>query len=677
MEWLRGRTAQDRTWPRRLKRYAIVVIPAGVLFSLLFLGVAYALVRIPEPNDISSARSTRILDRTGHVIARLHAEADRVDVPFAEMPKHLRAAVVAVEDHDFYTHGGVSLPSIVRAAFANLTGFGVKQGGSTITQQYVKNAYVGRERTIWRKIKEAIVSIKVERKRSKDEILADYLNTIYFGRGAYGVEAAARTYFGLAAKSISVDQAALLAGLIKGPELYDPVRNPERAKERRDTVIRAMQRYGFLDAAGASKALASPVKVKERSAVDAPAAVGAHFVEDVRRALVRSFGSDRVYRGGLIVRTTLDLKMQKYAEEAVASVLDRKDDPQAALVSIDTETGGVLAMVGGRSFSETQFNLATQGHRQPGSSFKPFVLASGLEDGLSVRSRFDAPASITLRTGFEPWKVTNYDRKDYGEIDLIEATEFSVNTVYAQLILKVGPRNVADLAEKMGIATKLDPVPSLTLGTSPVTPMELTGSYAAFATGGMHVAPHLIVNVQDANKHTIFATEIKKERVVEEKVANTVAYALTQVVQKGTGRRAALGSRPVGAKTGTTENHVDAWFVGFTRQVATAVWMGFPESSERTMEHVRGIAVTGGSFPAQIWKAYMEKAVDGMPVESFGAPSYGGETLSPSPSPSPTPSPTSSHIVLPPSLTPTPTPTETHPNPSPSPSGSGTGGGGG
>ena len=674
--WLNGRTPAERRLHKRALRYAVVVIPAGFVLSILLFAVAYAFVDIPKPTDIATARSTIVYDRNNKVIARLHAEADRIDIPFEQMPEHLREAVLAAEDHDFYSHGGVSLPSMVRAAFTNVMGLGVRQGGSTITQQFVKNAYVGSERTLWRKVKEAIVSLKVERQLSKDEILEDYLNTIYLGRGAYGVEAAAQTYFRKRAGRLELHESALLASIIRAPEAYDPVRNPERAKERRDFVLRTMARLGFVTADEAAEAVARPVKVRQRSTTTAPATVGAHFVEEVRRILVREYGSDRVYRGGMTVRTTLDLSLQRYAEEAVASVLDRKDDPEAALVAVDTATGEVLAMVGGRTFEENQFNLATQGRRQAGSAFKPFVLATAIDEGLSIKSRFKAPAKITLETGFQPWKVQNYDRKNYGEIDLVDATEFSVNTVYAQLILKVGPRKAADMATLLGITSKLQAVPSLTLGTSEVSPMEMAGAYASFAAGGMHAPPHLIRSIQDGDRKTVFTTDVKPTRVVPAPVANTVAYALTQVVEKGTGGRADLGSRPVGGKTGTTEDHVDAWFAGFTRQISTAVWMGFPDG-EHKMENVRGIAVTGGSFPAQIWRAFMEKAVADMPVESFGKPTFEGEILNESPTPSPSPTPSTTVIpTLPPSTTPKPKPSET-PTPSPSPTGKATGGGGG
>jgi penicillin-binding protein 1A len=677
--WLSGRTPAERTFWSRAKRAVLFGVPAGFLLLVLLFGVAYAVVRVPKPSDLATAHSTLILDRNGKTIARVHAEADRVDIPSSSIPGVMRQAVIAAEDHRFYTHSGVSLPSIVRAGIANLFGGGVRQGGSTITQQYVKNAYVGSERTIWRKIKEAIVAIKIERKESKEQILTDYLNTIYFGRGAYGIESASQTYFSTSARSLKVDQAALLAGLIRAPELNDPVRHADRAKIRRDTVLDQMAELNFIPREEAAAAKRKPVKV--RAGVAKSAAVsGAHFIEDVRRILVNQYGASRVYRGGMTVRTTLDLRLQKFAEQAVAEVLDKPSDPEAALVSVDTATGEVLAMVGGRSFSEREFNLASQGRRQPGSAFKPFVLAAALDQNISLKSSFKAPASITLKTGFEPWKVTNYDRKDYGTLDLLGATEFSVNTVFAQLILKVGPGHAADSAREAGITSTISPVPSLTLGTSSVSPMEMAGAYAGFARDGMRATPHLIRSIAESG-HEIFKSEVKPEQGLSSDTANTIAYALTQVVQKGTGRRAQLGDRPVGGKTGTTENHVDAWFAGFTRQISTVVWMGFPEGSKKTMEHVRGIAVTGGSFPARIWKAYMEKAVEGTPVEPFGKPIFTGETLSPSPSPSPTPSPSSTVPTVLPSLTPSnspePSPSSTKdnkPSPSPSPTGGATGG---
>ena len=684
-EWLQGRTAAEKRWHQRLKRYVIVGIPGLSLSSLLFLTAAYAFIDIPRPNDIATARSTIVQDRNGKLIARLHAEADRVDIPFEQMPQHLRQAVIAAEDRTFYTHSGVSIPSIIRAAFANVTGLGVHQGGSTITQQFVKNAYVGSERTIWRKVKEAIVSLKVERQLSKNEILEDYLNTIYLGRGAYGVEAAAQTYFRKHANNLELHESALLASMISAPETYDPVRDPEIAKTRRDGVLKTMATLGAITEANAAEASALPVKVRQRAAVtNAPAAVGAHFVEDVRRILVNQYGADRVYRGGLVVKTTLNLTLQRHAEQAVAEVLDRKDDPEAALVAIDNATGGVLAMVGGRTYEENEFNLASQGRRQAGSAFKPFVLASAVDQEYSIKSRFDAPAKITLETGFEPWEVHNYDDRDYGKIDLIRATENSVNTFYAQLILKLGPKAVAEMAAHAGITSKLQAVPSLTLGTSEVSPMELTGAYATFASSGMHAQPHLIRVIQDGEGNVLFESDIKPQQVIPAKVADTVAFTLTRVVKNGTGRRADMGSRPVGAKTGTTEEHVDAWFQGFTRQISTGVWMGFPDG-KRKMTNVRGIAVSGSSFPAQIWRAFMDDAIAELelPIEGFGKPTLEGEILNEEPSPTPSPSTT----VLP-SLPATPTPKETktpgpppseEPSPTPTgaPSGGGAEGGGG
>lgn len=681
------RPGRARSLRARLVRYALIGTGVLVLLAIALFAAAYAFVRIPAPSDIATAQSTIVLDRGGRVIARLHAEADRVDIPFEQMPRFLRQAVIAAEDRDFERHRGVSIPSIVRAAAANLLSLGVKQGGSTITQQYVKNAYVGRERTLWRKMKEAIVAIKIERQRSKDEILEAYLNTIYFGRGAYGVEAAARTYFGVAARSLELGQAALLAGIIRAPEAYDPVRAPERAVARRNAVLDAMAGLGFVSDAEAARAKATEIKVRRRASGTVTAAAGAHFVEDVRRQLVSRFGAARVYRGGLRVQTTLDLRMQGYAEEAARTVLGRDDDPEAAVVAIDPDTGAVRAMVGGRDFERRQFNLASQGRRQPGSAFKPFVLAAALEKGLSARSLLVAPARITLKTGFQPWTVENYDSRDYGTIDLVEATAFSVNTVYAQLILKVGPKRAAEVAGRAGIASKLSAVPSLALGTSPVTPLELTGAYATFATGGMRAAPYLIERVTDAKGKVLFKATVEPERVLPETVASTVTYAMRQAVERGTGRRAALAGRPVAGKTGTTEDHVDAWFAGATRRLVATVWMGFPEGG-RTMERVRGIAVTGGSFPARIWKAFMERALEGSPVEGFGRPSFGGEVLNPSPTPTQTPTPTPTPTPTGPALpslppgqqkkgSPSPTPGQASPTPGPTAAPAAPPGGGG
>jgi penicillin-binding protein 1A len=351
----------------------------------------------------------------------------------------------------------------------------------------------------------------------------------------------------------------------------------------------------------------------------------------------------------------------------VRESLNLPDDPETALVAVDPNTGAVRAMVGGRhSFSQRQINLATQGHRQPGSSFKPFVLAAALDENLSIKTKFPAPASIKLETGFEPWTVDNYDGRDYGTLDLLQATANSVNTVYAQLILKIGPSKVVTAAHAAGILSKMSAVPSLALGTNTVTPLEMAGAYATFATGGMSNETYLVSKVTDANKKVLFERKPRRSRGLAERTANTVAYAMKQVIEHGTGRRADIG-RPAAGKTGTTEEHADAWFGGFTPDLATVVWMGYPQRLI-PMNDVHGIQVVGGSFPARIWHDFMIKALENVPPKDFGKPSFSGDT----PTITPSASPSGSTTPLPsPSVTIVPSPPgqkKKSPSPSPSPS---------
>ncbi|MBI4729056.1 MAG: penicillin-binding protein [Acidobacteria bacterium] len=619
--------------PRRARPWRLAVATAAALvavFALLVAGiaVAYLMVAVPRPAEAVRAQSAVVVDDRGRFVGRLHAEADRVDVPLRDVPRAMRDAVVAAEDRRFYRHPGVSLAAVVRAAIADVLSGRVEQGGSTITQQYVKNAFVGRDRSLGRKLKEALLAVKLERRWTKDQILGAYLNAIYFGRGAYGVEAAARAYFGKGARSLTLAESALLAGIIRSPETLDPSSDPEAARARRDRVLDVMSALGMVGPAEAARATAVPVRVRARGA----GGFAAHALEEVRRDLEARLGPAVLYRGGLRVRVALDVPMQRAAERAVASVLDRRDDPEAALVAIDPASGAVRALVGSRDFARRPFDIATGGRRQPGSAFKPFVLAAALEEGIALESRWPAPAAATFRTASGPWRVRNYDGRDHGSPDLVEATALSINTVFARLILRVGPEAVAVVARAAGIGSRLEPVPSLALGTSVVSPIDLTGAYATFAARGMRAEPHLIESVSSGAR-VLYRWEGRPERALDAQVAGGVTAALRAVVERGTGRRAALG-RPAAGKTGTTEDHVDAWFVGYTPDLVAGVWMGYPEG-RRSMERVRGIAVTGGSFPARIWRAFMIEALRGAPARDF------------EPEASPSPEPVSSGSEVP------------------------------
>lgn len=639
-------------------RWAILGAATVMLLLVLLVGLVYAFVGIPEPADIAVAQSARVIDHQGRAIGRISAEADRVSIPLEQMPQHLRDAVVAVEDRSFYTHRGVSLPSIARAAIRNVVSGEVQQGGSTITQQYVKNAFVGNERTVLRKVKEAVLALKLERQRSKDEILELYLNTIYLGRGAYGVQAAAQAYFGKNAAKLKLADSAMLAGMIHAPESYDPAGDPEGVRDRRNTVLRLMHAQGRIDEEEQSAARDELVKVRRRVA----GGLAPHALETAREQLEREIGPRKLYAGGVTVQLTLDRVMQRAAERAVRSVYDRADDPDAALVAIDPNTGHIRALVGARDFARRQLNIAMRGKRQPGSTFKGMVLAAAVDAELPTSQKYRAPAKKTFDIPPKPWTVNNYDRADHGTLTVRRATELSVNTVYAQLILDVGPDHVAQVANLLGIAEELPPVPSLALGTIEVTPLSLTSAYATLAARGVFRPPTLIDRVTDAGGGVLFeADRPDDQRAIEEGTADRVNFVLRGVIERGTGAAAQIG-RPAAGKTGTTEDFNDAWFAGYTPDLATVVWNGYAEGGKK-LRNVRGRNVTGGSFPAAIWKAFMLEALGDVPPSPFPDPPS-EKKPSPTATPSPeSPSPTPSQTVIPStpkpsgssSLTPSPT----------------------
>ena len=561
--------------------------------------------------------TTKIVDRNGATITNLFADQNRQLVALADIPTTLREAVIATEDQRYYEHPGVDLLGLARAVVVDIKAGAQVQGGSTITQQYVKQAFVGDQMTLKRKISEALLAYKVEQQYSKDEILAMYLNAIYFGHGSYGVQTAAQTYFGKSVQQLTVPEAAVLAGVIKSPARYSPYLDPAAAKLRRDTVLGQMRDQGYLDPAAYAAAVATPIKTVglKRASAKAP-----YFVEYLKDQLVKLYGEDAVYRGGLTVTTTLDLKMQSAAESAVAKSLTKKTDPSAALVAIDPKTGEILAMVGGRDFATQQYNVAVQGHRQSGSSFKPFVLATALAAGVSPEQTFKANSVKLKIPGGQTWSVAG--ESAYGGMQRLRvATWHSLNPVFAQLVLKVGADAVVNTAHDMGIVTKITPVPAVALGgmAEGVTPLEMTSAYATLADGGNHTEPIGILKVTDKDGKVLLAAAPKSKRALDAAVAYLTTDILKGVIQHGTGTAAAIG-RPAAGKTGTTQNNADAWFVGYTPDLAATVWVGYPDS-QKPMNSVHGIQVTGGSFPARIWAAFMKSALAGTPATQFKRPS--------------------------------------------------------
>ena len=597
---------------------------------------------MPLPPERQQAETTFLTDATGARLATLSNGVNRVFVPLDKVPPVMVDAVIATEDRTFFDHGGIDPVGILRATFADLRGRSL-QGGSTITQQYVKNVYLGRERTVSRKIKEAALAMKLERKLSKDQILERYLNTVYFGRGAYGVQAAARAYFGKDVGELGLREASYLAGLIRSPVEADALRKPEVADARRDRTLRAMVDAGRISNGERQRVEAEPVKayVVERSKAE-PTFVMAekgtqYFADYVRQQLLTRYPEATVYGGGLRVKTTLDLRMQAQAYDAVYGLLNKPDDPAGALVSVDAN-GEVKAMVGGRDFNASKVNLALGSGgggsgRQPGSTFKPFVLAELVRQGYSVQATLPAPPSIVFPRANKgkDYEVKNYEGEEFPEpINVIDATKHSVNTVYAQLMKTAGPAKVVDLAKKAGVTAALSPDLSLTLGTSEVSVLDMASSYSTFANRGTHVAPVTILEVRTADGHVLERANPQRTPAMPQKTADIVNYCLQQVVTGGTGTGAAIG-RPVAGKTGTTQDYGDAWFVGYTPRLTTAVWMGYPEGNSRKMTNVRGRKVNGGSFPAAIFKRYMTQAV---PLGNYGgsfapAPSLGGKPIPP------------------------------------------------
>ncbi|PLS76682.1 MAG: hypothetical protein CYG61_01220 [Actinobacteria bacterium] len=612
--------------PRKPQRWAwryrrLLFLTTLLTFTALS-GTAFVLVRVPLPPEAPQAQTTLITDANGVRLASLDSGENRVLVDLSEVPKVVVDAVLAAEDKAFFDHGGLDPFGIARATWADVRGRSL-QGGSTITQQYVKNVYLGRERTVWRKFKEAILAMKIERKLGKYEILERYLNTIYLGRGAYGVQAAARAYFGKDVSELGLREAAYLAGLIRSPEAADATRSAKVATARRDRTLVAMQRAGSITAAQRAAAAAQPVssyvvsKANSESTFAMPDKGTQYFVEYIRRQLLTRYDETALYRGGLRVKTTLDLRTQAQAYDAVYGFLDRPDDPAGALVAID-DRGHVKAMVGGRDWDAqvpyAKVNLAVGREgggtgRQPGSTFKPFVLAAAVRDGYTVKSSFPGPAEAIFPRADEgkDYPVKNFEDADFGSsVDLIEATRNSVNTVYAQLIKSVGPDSVIRLARASGISSPLVQNISLALGTSEVSVLEMASAYSTFANRGVHLEPNVILEVTTADGRVLEpARPPARTKVLEPAQADVVNFCLQQVVRGGSGTRAAFG-RPVAGKTGTTQDFGDAWFVGYTPKLTTAVWMGFPEGIEKKMDNVRGQEVRGGSFPAAIFKRFMQ-----------------------------------------------------------------------
>ena len=570
-----------------------------------------------------------IYDRDGErVLAVLRGSEARTLINYDQIADPMRHAIVAIEDRRFWEHDGIDVRGIGRALIADIRHKRVVEGGSTITQQFVKNALDRDQKTIARKVREAAYAWQLERPGGwpKKKILQEYLNTIYFGNGAYGIQQAAQTYFHHGAKELTLAESALLAGIPADPNRYDPVANPAAAKQRRRVVLQAMLEESQITPSQLEQA--DRTRLPEPEDVRLPGTEGQHgalhFVNYVKQQLIDEYGQTEVFGGGLKVVSTIDLGLQEAARNAISKWLTDPDGPSAALVAIDPRNGAVRAMVGGNNYRKSQFNLAVQGVRQPGSSFKPFVLATALRQGISPATHFDSePQFIDL--GDKDWVVGNYDDVYFGNIDLKKATIESDNSVYAQLTQLVGSHKVAETAKRMGIRSKLDGYYAIGLGAEAVTPLELARAYATLAHGGERAdggifgnRPRVIEAVTRAGRER--HNTPRGFRALTPMQAGIVNGILQKAMRYGTGKRAYLPNRPAAGKTGTTENYGDAWFVGYTPQLAVAVWVGYPTTLKPMLTEFHGEPVTGGSFPALIWKSFMEKAMRGQEPLGFPAP---------------------------------------------------------
>lgn len=606
-----------------------------LLFPAILLGFAgvvlffYFFTSVPLPDEIGG-RGTLLYDATGAELATLQPEASREDVELGQLPEHVVHAVLAAEDAQFYSHAGISLPGIFRAAFVNVTSGRVTQGGSTISQQYIKNVTTDDARTALRKVREAALAVKLEQQFSKDEILEFYLNSIYFGRGAYGIQAAAMAYYDVDAADLSAAEAVQLAAIIPSPSRLDPFDNPEGAERRYRYVLDQMLSAGTITATQAGVLAADMPEASPKRSVqfrEAP-----FFLDMVQRDLAARVGEDLMYRG-LEVTTTLDLGVQAAAEAAYREhlVAQAPGDATGAMVAMDPATGGIRALVGGEDHAEDQLNLALQ-PRQPGSTFKPFALAAWVEQGKSPDSYFPAPAEFVMpgrRADGSEYKIANYGGMSFDDMSLREATWRSVNTVYGQVLEEVGAEPMVDIARRAGIDSPLEADASTVLGSYEVTPLELAEAYNTFATGGIHREPITIERVE-RDGETIFQAPMRENEVMSQQVAWTVSDVLQGVLTSGTARRASIG-RPAAGKTGTTSEYGDAWFAGYTPQLTAVVWMG-NRDNRQTMPG----EPTGGGLPAEVWRAFMSTVHDSLEVVRFPAPAGSLRIVRPSPSPEPT-----------------------------------------
>ena len=606
-----------------LRRIRLFIALCLVVFAGLGFGYIFAAYQsLPAVgNNMRPAVSSQVFDSHGRLITTLHSDQNRLPIDINKVPQNLQNAFIAAEDNRFYEHIGIDPIGIFRAIFANLTNRGIAQGGSTITQQLAKNAFLSQEQTLKRKIQEAMLALEIEHKYSKKEILEMYMNQIYFGQGAYGIQTAAKTYFNKDVNELTLTQCAMLAGLPKSPNYYSPFNNLNEAKKRKNVVLDQMVKYGYVSAAEAEDAKNQDLGLS-KSHQSKEADEYASFIDYVSQQVAKKYGDDALYKEGLKIYTTMDVDKQHAAVRAMRNLPNNYTDengltqPQAAIVSIDPKTGHILAMVGGRG--QDSFNRASMAVRQPGSAFKPFVYLTALQHDMTPDTTMnDQPVT------YGNWSPKNAGGSYSGTMTLSDALAHSVNTIAVQLADQVGTKNIIANAKKMGITTldAKDDNLAMALGglTKGVTPLEMASAYGTFANKGVHVKPTAIVKILDRNGNVLEdASTLEKEetktRVMSEREAYEMTTMLEGVIDHGTGTATAIG-RPAAGKTGTTDDNKDAWFVGYTPDIVTAVWIG-----DDTGSHSLG-EIYGGTIPAEIWKDYMSSATSDESGGDFSAPS--------------------------------------------------------
>lgn len=606
---------------------------AALAFIAVIIGVVAGIVLVHMSNlpEISSleeykpSTTTRIFDCNGELLAEFYME-NRIPVPLSQVPPHVRQAFIATEDPRFYHHSGIDISGIIRAAYQNLRAGRVVQGGSTITQQLAKQLFLDSEKTLSRKVREALLALQIERRYSKDEILSIYLNQVYLGSGAYGVEAAANRYFGKSVGELTLGEAAVLGGLPAAPNKYSPVNNLNRCYQRRQHVLQRMLDEGYITRQEMDAANAEPITVQPARAMDAKAP---YFVEYVRQKLEDKYGETELYRGGLNVYTTLDLRMQEMADAAMAKGLaavdkrhPRKDRViQGALIAIDPHSGEIKAMVGGRDYKKSVFNRSVQALRQPGSSFKAFVYATAVEKGMTPEDTMvDEPVSYPGAKPGVPWRPVNFENKFEGTVTLRRALAESINVVAVKLLQQVGIQDTIATARKMGLTTVLQPYLPLALGASDVTLLEMTSAYSVFDNGGVYTSPQVIEKVTDREGGVIEDNVPTTRQAISANTAAIMTDMLTGVVKFGTASEAGHElNRPAAGKTGTTSEYDDAWFIGYLPSTVTGVWVGYDDHKPI------GNRETGARAALPIWLDFIQSYVKEyqVPPEDFPKPTFG------------------------------------------------------